>query len=296
KRHLCQIITMLKEEKPAEWLLPAANTKWVCSNIGITPCISLKQFNESKDYCIQVAIVPKIIYHPKDFVYGHHTTQEHHLAKREPFTALTIATLLTIGGVRAATGITSLVSQHKEFRSLRIAVDEDLSRIKKSIDALEKSVRSLSEVLLQNRRGLDLLFLQQGGLCVALKKECCVYADHTGIVRDTMAKLRKGLKKWRKEWEAQQSWYESWFNHSPWLTTLLSTIAGPLLVLVLGLTFGPGIFNKLTSIVKGRLEAVHLMPMRAKDEPVKENIEVEETLMLSHQELKRFSEQNDKRK
>ena len=74
-----------------------------------------------------------------------------------------------------------------------------------------------------------------------------------------MAKVREGLAKQKKEREQSQGWFESQFNSSPWLTTLLSTFVRTLIVLLLLLTFGPCILNKLIAFIKERIGAVQLM-------------------------------------
>lgn len=141
-------------------------------------------------------------------------------------------------------------------------MEEDLQMLEKSIDALEKSLTSLSEIVLQNRRGLNLLFLKEGGLCAALREECCFYADHTGIVRDSVQKSRERLEKRKRDRKAQQRWFELWFSESPWMTTLFSALAGPIIIICLLLIFGFCLINKGLAFVKARMNA---RPWRLED-------------------------------
>ncbi|RMC09746.1 hypothetical protein DUI87_13533 [Hirundo rustica rustica] len=119
-------------------------------------------------------VVPpaKVLYHQEEEMYRF-LEETILLRKREVMTGITIAMLLGLGATGTATGVSALVTQHQRLSQLQMTIDEDLLRIEKSISSLERSISSLSEVVLQNRRGLDLLLMQQGGLCAALREECC---------------------------------------------------------------------------------------------------------------------------
>ncbi|NWY40350.1 ENV1 protein, partial [Sylvia atricapilla] len=258
KGNVCTEIVKLDKSTNKKWVIPSASGMWVCHQSDVSPCVFLNKFNNSVDFCVQVLIVPRVLYHQEEEVYRL-LEDPNRLHKREVITGITIAMLLGLGATGAATGVSALVNQHQSLSQLQMTIDEDLQRIEKSISFLEKSVSSLSEVVLQNRQGLDLLLLQQGGLCAALKEECCFYADHTRVVRDSMAELRERLAQRKREREAQQGWFESWFSRSPWLTTLVSFLIGPLTIILLMLIFGPCVLKKLMSFVKSCLEKVNIL-------------------------------------
>lgn len=72
-----------------------------------------------------------------------------------------------LGIAGAGTGITALSMQSQGFNSLRAAIDEDITRLEQSISHFRVTyLTSLSEVVLQNRRGLEFAISTTGGtLC-----------------------------------------------------------------------------------------------------------------------------------
>ena len=258
-KNLCNETIPMIPTRENRYLVPPPEGWWAC-NTGLTPCVSTSVFNFSHEFCIMVQLVPRLMYHD-DFSFV--AELEPRLRyKREPV-SLTLAVLLGVGvAAGVGTGAAAIIQENQHYEGLRIAIDEDLRTIEQSISKLEESLTSLSEVVLQNRRGLDLLFLKEGGLCAALKEECCFYADHTGVVRDSMSKLRERLDQRKREREANQSLFESWFSRSPWLTTLISTLTGPLLIFILLLTLGPCILNRVITFIRERVSAVQVLMLR----------------------------------
>lgn len=74
-----------------------------------------------------------------------------------------------------------------------------------------------------------------------------------------MTKLRERLNQRQKDRAAQQNWFEGWYSSSPWMTTLISTVMGPLLILLLLFTFRPCILNRLLQFIKDRLSIVQTL-------------------------------------
>ncbi|KAF0883250.1 ENV1 protein, partial [Crocuta crocuta] len=176
-----------------------------------------------------------------------------------------LLTLIVRTGIAAGvrTGTAALILSNQQFDALAQAINLDLAQLENSIHHLQGSLDSLTEMVLQNRWELDLILLHQGGLCQALGEQCCFYANNSGIVRDSLAIARKRLQERANIREQSQNWYENIFNWSPWLTTLITALAGPLALLLLLLTLGPCILNRLLAFMSERLGAIPLTVLRS---------------------------------
>ncbi|EDL89124.1 rCG64236, partial [Rattus norvegicus] len=171
--------------KHHEYLLATNHTYLACSS-GLTTYVIISEFLQQRDYCVLVQLLPRLsIHEPQDILdFWDRNPGAPHRKKREPISAITLTVLLGLGTTGTGTGIVSLVTSQQNqqrYHLLSAAIDQDLAELREGLANLKDSVASLSEVILQNRRGLDFLCLQQGGLCVGLKEECCVYVDKTGL-------------------------------------------------------------------------------------------------------------------
>ncbi|XP_051846632.1 endogenous retrovirus group S71 member 1 Env polyprotein-like [Antechinus flavipes] len=250
-KEICQFrLQVSPTDHSPNWLF-APEATWFACTTGLTPCISELRFRQNTELCILVHVLPQV------FLYSAEGAEEHFGLIRSTGAVPMLVPLLVGIGVAgsAAVGTAALDKGNAGFNLLSSQVDVDIRTLENLITHLEKSVGSLAEVVLQNRRRLDLLFMKQGGLCMALGQLCCFYANRSGVIRESLASRETSRK-------ASQSWYESLYDRSPWLTTLLSGLAGPILLFLLLLLIAPCIIKCLSSYIQDRIQALKVSALR----------------------------------
>ncbi|XP_021103319.1 endogenous retrovirus group S71 member 1 Env polyprotein-like [Heterocephalus glaber] len=239
-----------------KYLKAGNNAWWACTN-GITPCLSMTVLNQKLEVCVMVHILPQVTIYGEDQGWEYLAKRTHTQEKCHP----ALVPVLTASGIvgSVALGVTAIGLQDSNFKTLAQQVKIDLGLLTKSVSHLEKQVDSLAEMVLQNHQGLDLGFMKEGGICAPLGEQCCYYANKSGIIRETLATVNKHLQENYNRLIKQGGWFQSLFNWSPWMTTLVSVLARPLLILLLALAFGPCIINKLMAYGRAWIGSVHLM-------------------------------------
>ena len=69
-----------------------------------------------------------------------------------------------------------------------------------------------------------------------------------------MGLVKNSLQK-EKRHKQQKFWYKNWFSTSFWWSTLLPGLLGPVLGLILLISFGPWSLNRLTNFIKSQIDS-----------------------------------------
>nr|AYN72242.1 envelope protein [Crocuta crocuta]AYN72243.1 envelope protein [Crocuta crocuta]AYN72244.1 envelope protein [Crocuta crocuta] len=261
--HLSHLCNQTMTATGSSYLRPPSGAWFACTS-GLTPCIH-PQVLENDTLCVLVTLFPQVYYQPASSFFEIQPEQKHSRGKRDFRVSAALPTLIVGTGIEAGvgTGTAALIRGNQQFDALAQAIDFDLAQLENSTRHIRGSLDSLAEMALQNRRRLDLILLHQGGLCQALGEQCCFYANNSGIVQDSLAVVRQHLQERAKIREQNKNWYENIFNWSPWLTALITALAGPLALLLLLLTLGPYTLNRLLAFMRERLGAIRLMVLRS---------------------------------
>lgn len=78
----------------------------------------------------------------------------------------------------AAVKTLHLIMSHKNLKELSAQVGTGLGYLEDSASGLEAQLDSLAKDFLQDSRGLNLLFMRQGCLCIP-GENCCFYAHQS---------------------------------------------------------------------------------------------------------------------
>ena len=119
----------------------------------------------------------------------------------------------------------------------------------------QSALGSLAEVVLQNRRTLNVLTAEAGGggVCAQLNETGCFYVHTSGQVEEDLQSLKKNIKLIEdlKERAGQgPSWLSSLLSSMGiQIWTWLLPLMGPLILMAFVLLFGPCIINTLSKFI-----------------------------------------------
>lgn len=155
-----------------------------------------KILNDSKGFCILVQQVPRLIYHTNKEPLNRLGIPVMGQVRRKSMSTLTLSILLGASLSKLGMETASLITQNQHYFRRHTVIDTDTEWLENSVSHLQKSLTSSAEVMLQNRRclGPNFSFLQQGALWAALGEKCCFHIDHSGVVKDNMAKVRENKR------------------------------------------------------------------------------------------------------
>ncbi|XP_032105835.1 syncytin-2 [Sapajus apella] len=154
----------------------------------------------------------------------------------------------------AGTGIAGIAKASFTYSQLSKEIANNIEAIAKTLTTVQEQMDSLAAVVLQNRRGLDMLTAAQGGICLALDEKCCFWVNQSGKVQDNIRQLLNRASTLREQ--ATQGWL-NWEGTWKWFSWVLP-FTGPLVSLLLLLLFGPCLLNLITQFVSSRLQDTKL--------------------------------------
>lgn len=118
-------------------------------------------------------------------------------------TTLTLNVLLGAILVRMGTGMASMVTQSQHYSRLQVVIDLDTEsrNLHFPLTGIPKFPGRSSHI--KQKRFRPQLPTSRGTVCSPTRRQL-LFEYHSGLVKDSMAKVREGLNRWKKEQETSR--------------------------------------------------------------------------------------------
>ena len=100
------------------------------------------------------------------------------------------SSLISLGRMAGiGTGTAGITTSLNYYQGLSKDLTDSLEEIANSLITIQNQLDSVAAMVLQNRRGLDLLTTEKGGLCLFWEEGCCFSTNKSGIVKEAARNL-----------------------------------------------------------------------------------------------------------